>query len=41
MYYTNEPMEVTEVETARRLYEQQYSIADIESNNGGRVSQGL
>lgn len=36
VYYTNEPMEVTETETARRLYEFEVNVADIESNNGGR-----
>ena len=36
IYYTNEPMEITEKETARRL--DLYGIRDavIESNNGGR-----
>ncbi|XOQ44287.1 MAG: Terminase [Clostridium sp.] len=36
VYYTKEPMEVTETETARRLYENSVTWADIESNNGGR-----
>ncbi len=36
VYYTKEPMEVTEPETARRLAENKCSIARIESNNGGR-----
>lgn len=36
VYYTKDPMEVTEIETARRLYEYGVNIADIESNNGGR-----
>lgn len=36
VYYTKEPMEVTEPETAKRLYENDVSLADIESNNGGR-----
>jgi predicted phage terminase large subunit-like protein len=36
VYYTKDPMEVTEKETARRLYEFGVNIADIESNNGGR-----
>lgn len=36
VYYTKEPMEVTEMETARRLYENNVNVADIESNNGGR-----
>ncbi|MGN0181011.1 MAG: phage terminase large subunit [Candidatus Ornithomonoglobus sp.] len=36
VYYTKEPMEVTELETARRLVENRVNIADIESNNGGR-----
>lgn len=37
VYYTKEPMETTETETARRLYENDVSWADIESNNGGRA----
>lgn len=36
VYYTKESMEVTEMETARRLFENNVNIADIESNNGGR-----
>lgn len=36
MYYTDEPMEITEGETARRLYENNVNLAKIESNNGGR-----
>lgn len=36
VYYTKEPMEVTETETARRLYNNGVNVADIESNNGGR-----
>lgn len=36
IYYTDEPMEVTEYETAKRLYNNNVNIADIESNNGGR-----
>lgn len=36
IYYTKEPMEVTEPETAKRLYEFGVTWADIESNNGGR-----
>ena len=36
VYYTKEPMEITEAETAKRLYENGVNIADIESNNGGR-----
>lgn len=36
VYYTKEPMEVTEKEVARRFIEQEVNIADIESNNGGR-----
>jgi len=35
-YYTQSPMEVTEVETAKRLVEFQVNRAKIESNNGGR-----
>lgn len=35
-YYTKDGMEVTEAETARRLYEFGVRDADIESNNGGR-----
>lgn len=36
VYYTKDSMEVTEKETAKRLYEFGVNIADIESNNGGR-----
>lgn len=36
VYYTNEPMEITEIETARRLFEYNCNLTDIESNNGGR-----
>lgn len=36
VYYTKEPMEVTEGETARRIYENKVNLAKIESNNGGR-----
>lgn len=36
VYFTKDPMEVTETETAKRLYENNVYIADIESNNGGR-----
>ncbi|MBQ8300737.1 MAG: phage terminase large subunit [Clostridia bacterium] len=36
VYYTDEPMEVTEGETAKRLYENSVNLAKIESNNGGR-----
>ena len=36
VYYTDEPMEITEGETARRLYENNVNLAKIESNNGGR-----
>lgn len=34
--YTKEPMEITELATARLLYSSSVNIADIESNNGGR-----
>lgn len=34
--YTKDPMEVTEPDTAKMLYENNVNIADIESNNGGR-----
>jgi len=37
IYYTKDPMEITEEETARRLYENGVTWADIESNNGGRA----
>lgn len=36
VYYTKEAMEVTEYETAKRLYMYKVNVADIESNNGGR-----
>lgn len=36
VYYTQDPMEVTEVETASRLYEYKVNLCTIESNNGGR-----
>jgi len=36
VYYTKDPMEVTEKEMAERLIEFDVSIADVESNNGGR-----
>jgi len=36
IYYTKDPMEVTETEVAKRLYECSVNVADIESNNGGR-----
>lgn len=36
VYYTQEHMEVTEKEVAKRLYEHNVNIADIESNNGGK-----
>lgn len=36
IYYTDEPMEKTEPETARRLHEHNVREAIIESNNGGR-----
>ena len=36
VYYTKDSMEVTEPETAKRLYEFEVNGADIESNNGGR-----
>jgi len=36
VYYTKEPMEITEPETAKRLYENNVNLAYIESNNGGR-----
>lgn len=36
VYYTKDPMEVTENETAKRLYQAEVNIADFESNNGGR-----
>jgi predicted phage terminase large subunit-like protein len=36
VYYTKEPMEITEEEMARRLYENGVNVATIESNNGGR-----
>lgn len=36
IYYTQDPMEITEPETARRLKENNVNYARIESNNGGR-----
>lgn len=36
IYYTQEPMEITELETARRLNRHDIRGAAIESNNGGR-----
>lgn len=36
VYYTNEPMETTEKEVARRYLEHEVNRALIESNNGGR-----
>ena len=36
IYYTKDPMEVTEPETARRLLAHSVNLAKIESNNGGR-----
>lgn len=36
VYYTKAPMEETEPETAKRLYEYKVNLAYIESNNGGR-----
>jgi predicted phage terminase large subunit-like protein len=36
VYYTKEPMEITEPETAKRLHENDVGLAYIESNNGGR-----
>lgn len=36
IYYTQDAMEITEVEVARRYTEYQVNVADIESNNGGR-----
>lgn len=35
--YTKEPMEITEIATAKILFENEVNIADIESNNGGRA----
>ncbi|MGL5569621.1 MAG: phage terminase large subunit [Cetobacterium sp.] len=35
--YTKAPMEVTETQTAKMLYENEVNIAHIESNNGGRA----
>ena len=34
--YTDKPMEFTEPETARMITRDQVSLANIESNNGGR-----
>ena len=36
VYYTKEPMEITEPETAKRLTEFNVNVAKVESNNGGR-----
>ncbi|PHV72461.1 terminase [Sporanaerobium hydrogeniformans] len=36
IYYTKDPMETTEEETARRLYQNSVNVSTIESNNGGR-----
>lgn len=36
VYYTKDPMEVTESKTAELLYKNNVNKADIESNNGGR-----
>lgn len=36
VYYTKDSMEITEPEVAKRLFENQVNIEDIESNNGGR-----
>lgn len=36
VYYTQKPMEETEKEVAKRLYENEANIAYIESNNGGK-----
>lgn len=36
IYYTKDPMEITEPEVARRLMQFDVSLAYIESNNGGR-----
>lgn len=35
--YTKEPMEITEIETARMFYENNVNRSIIESNNGGRA----
>ena len=36
VYYTKEPMEITEPYVAKMLFENEVNSADIESNNGGR-----
>lgn len=36
VYYTKDPMEITEVETAKRIMNFNVNVADVESNNGGR-----
>lgn len=36
VYYTKEPMEVTESAVAKMLHDNEVNTADIESNNGGR-----
>lgn len=37
VYYNDEPVEITEPEMVRRLDNNSVDIADIESNNGGRI----
>lgn len=36
VYYTQDAMEITEPEVAKRLYDNNVNVAHIESNNGGR-----
>jgi len=36
VYYTDEPAEITEIETAKRLKRNETNLAVFESNNGGR-----
>ena len=36
VYYTQEPMEITEVEAPDRLNKYKVNVAEVESNNGGR-----
>jgi predicted phage terminase large subunit-like protein len=36
IYFTQDPMQITEPETAKRLYENKVNHAKIESNNGGK-----
>lgn len=36
VYYTKEPMEITEPGAAKMIAEDEVNVADIESNNGGR-----